>query len=196
MAERAGVAGIVLAAGLSSRMGSNKMLLELDGESLIARAARRAIHARLNPVIVVVGHEADRARGALAGVHCVVVENPDFRSPSSASMHRGLDAVPAESAGAVALLGDMVHVSADMIRAVAEAAGTSGAPLVVSHYGDVTAPPIYFARALFEELRAWTGEGCGKPVVRAHIHEAHIVDWPEASLADVDTPADWDRLAR
>ena len=62
------VAGVVLAAGASRRMGRNKMLLELEGEPLVRRAARRALEAGLTPVVVVLGHEADRARAALAGL--------------------------------------------------------------------------------------------------------------------------------
>jgi len=73
---------------------------------------------------------------------------------------------------------------------VAAARGTE-APLVVSRYGDVTAPPILFRRALFGELLAWTGEGCGKAVVQAHQHDAMFVDRPLALLTDVDTPEDF-----
>src|SRR2546425_10291050 len=65
------------------------------------------------------------------------------------------------------------------------------APLVVSRYGDVTAPPLLFRRALFGELLAWTGEGGGKAVVQAHKHEAMYVDRPVTLLTDVDTPEDF-----
>src|SRR6266516_3427620 len=115
--ERPRVAGVILAAGASRRMGAgrNKMLLQLEGESLLRRAARRAVAA---------------ARG-------------------------------------------------------------TEAPLVVSRYGDVTAPPLLFRRALFGELLAWSGEGCGKTVVQRHRDEAVYLDWPAQALADVDTPEDF-----
>ncbi len=74
-------------------------------------------------------------------------------------------------------------------RTVAETL-RSDAPLVVSRYGDVTAPPLLFRRSLFAELLAWSGEGCGKAVVRRHLAEAVFVDWPTEALADVDTPED------
>jgi CTP:molybdopterin cytidylyltransferase MocA len=65
---------------------------------------------------------------------------------------------------------------------------------VVSQYGEVNAPPTIYARSLFPELLAMTGEGCGKQVVRRHIHEAAIVSWPEVALADIDVPEDYERI--
>ena len=88
------------------------------------------------------------------------------------------------------MLGDMVRVTVETLAMLVAAARGTDAPLVVSRYGDVTAPPLLFRRALFGELLAWTGEGCGKAVVQAHRREAMYVERPEALLADVDTPED------
>jgi len=91
----------------------------------------------------------------------------------------------------VVMLGDMVRVTAETLAMLVAAARGTRAPLVVSRYGDVTAPPLLFRRALFGELLAWTGEGCGKAVVQAHKHEAMYVDRPVTLLTDVDTPEDF-----
>lgn len=190
--ERASVAGVILAAGASRRMGAgrNKMLLQLEGESLLRRAARRALVAGLSPVVVVLGHEADRARAELKGLSCESVVNPDFTGPTSGSLHKGLEQLGSNVGAAVVMLGDMVLVTEQMLRGLVAAARGTEAPLVVSRYGDVTAPPLLFRRALFGELLAWSGEGCGKAVVQAHLAEAVFVDWPDAALADIDTPED------
>src|SRR5437879_312284 len=92
---------------------------------------------------------------------------------------------------AVVLLADMVLVTQQMLAGLVAAARGSPAPLVVSRYGDVTAPPLLFRRALFGELLAWSGEGCGKTVVQGHRDEALFLDWPAEVLADVDTPEDF-----
>ena len=77
--ERTGpIAGVVLAAGSSARMGTNKLLLELGGELVIRRAVRRTLEAGLDPALVVLGHDADKIRGALAGLPCRPVLNPDW----------------------------------------------------------------------------------------------------------------------
>src|SRR5881409_2598952 len=187
------VAGVILAAGASRRMGAgrNKMLLQLEGESLLRRAARRAVAAGLSPVVVVLGHEADRARAELKGLSCDSVVNPDFTGPTSGSLHKGLEQLDPDVRAAVVMLGDMVLVTEQMLSGLVAAARGTEAPLVVSRYGDVTAPPLLFRRALFGELLAWSGEGCGKAVVQAHKHEAMYVDRPEALLVDVDTPEDF-----
>ena len=69
-------AAVVLAAGSSTRMGENKMLLPLGGETVVRRAVRTAVEAALDPIIVVLGHEPERVRAALAGLPCRTVVNP------------------------------------------------------------------------------------------------------------------------
>ena len=64
------VAGVLLAAGRSSRMGSNKLLLGVGGEPLVRRAARVALEAGLDPVVVVTGHQAALVEAALRGLPC------------------------------------------------------------------------------------------------------------------------------
>jgi molybdenum cofactor cytidylyltransferase len=190
-----GVAGVVLAAGASRRMGRNKMLLALDGEPLVRRAARHALAAGLSPVVVVLGHEAAQVREALADLDVVFAENPDFQGPTSTSLQKGIERVPREARGAVVLLGDMVKVTDHMLTALAITARRTAAPLVASRYGDVVAPPFYFDRRLFSELAAWTGEGAGPGLVARHPGDVVYVDWPEDCLADVDTPEDLERLS-
>lgn len=193
--RRAPVGGILLAAGLSSRMGENKLLLEVDGEPLVARSARRAVAAGLAPLVVVLGHEAERVRPALGGVDCQAVVNPDFAQGIVGSLCTGLDALPAETAAAAVLLADMPFVTAGMIAALVARYRESTAPLVISDYAGVAAPPMLYDRALFAELRAMDDGRCGKQVVRRHRHEAEVLSWPAAALADLDTPEDVARMA-
>jgi molybdenum cofactor cytidylyltransferase len=182
---------VILAAGASRRMGKNKMLLALEGETLVRRAATRARAAGLSPVVVVIGHEAARVRAELMDLPLEFAVNPDYTGPTSGSLHRGLNTLGSDVDAVVVMLGDMVRVTAETLAMLVAAARGTEAPLVVSRYGDVTAPPLLFRRALFGELLAWTGEGCGKAVVQAHKHEAMFVDRPVALLTDVDTPEDF-----
>ncbi|HVP68425.1 MAG TPA: NTP transferase domain-containing protein [Anaeromyxobacteraceae bacterium] len=187
------IAGVLLAAGSATRMGRNKLLLEIDGESLVRRAAKRAIDGGLAPVLVVLGHDAARARRALEGLPCQAVVNEDWASGQSASLSAGVSALPGDATAAVVLLADMPLVDAAMIRAVVARHLETQASLVAARYGTTTAPPILYARSLFPELVGGSGEGRGREVVRRHGGRAQYVDFPEAALADVDFPEDLER---
>src|SRR5262245_44626918 len=114
--DRSGaVAGILLAAGTSSRMGNNKMLFELAGESVLRGAARRALAGGLSPLLVVLGHQAERARQELDGLPCQVVVNPLYEQGINSSLKSGVAALPPEAQAAMVMLADMPYVSADMI---------------------------------------------------------------------------------
>ncbi len=185
-------AGVVLAAGASRRMGENKLLFRLDGETLVARAVRRAAEAGLDPVLVVVGHDAARVERALEGCPCRIVVNAAHASGQDSSFRAGIAAVPPAASAAVVLLADMPHVTAAMIAALLERHRATGAALVVSDYDGVSAPPTLYGRALFSEIVE--GSGCGRDVVRRHRAEAETVAFPAERLADLDEPSDVDRL--
>ena len=194
-AERGGaVAGVVLAAGSSTRMGRNKLFFELDGETLLRRVVRRALDAGLDPVLVVVGHEAERVRAELAGLPCTPVDNPDHALGVNRSLRTGISHVPERARAAVVMLADMPFVTSRMVSTLVARYRKSTAPLVISAYGDVNAPPMLYGRALFPELRQMSGSGCGRQVVRRHRDEAIAVSWPEAALQDVDVPEDYERI--
>ncbi|HKF43806.1 MAG TPA: nucleotidyltransferase family protein [Thermoanaerobaculia bacterium] len=188
------VAGVLLAAGPSSRMGRNKLLLRLDGESVLRRAAGRALAAGLDPVLVVLGHEAQTSAPELEGLPCRTIVNPDYALGMNSSARAGISAVPPEAAAAVVLLADMPLVTAEMLAALVERYRGSDAPLVISEYGGVQAPPTLYDRSLFPELGPPEGEGCGKRVVRRHRGEAEVFSWPAAALADLDRPEDYERI--
>jgi len=187
------ISGILLAAGSASRMGRNKLLLELEGETLLRRAARRAIEAGLEPVLVVLGHEAGRARRALDGLACTPVVNPAHGQGMNSSLSAGIEAVPAGAEAAVVLLADMPWVEPAMIRAVVTRWRQTGAQVVASRYGAAVAPPTLYARSLFPLLTGGTGEGRGREVVRGQGEAASFVDWPPEALADLDEAADLER---
>jgi len=195
MPERSGpVAGILLAAGTSSRMGSNKMLFELNGESVLRGAARRALAGGLSPLVVVLGHEAEKAAQELDGLPCRTVVNPNFELGINSSLKTGVSALPAEPRAAVVMLADMPFVTAEMIAGLVTRYRATEAPLVISDFAGVNAPPMLYDRSLFDELLAMTGEGCGRQVVKRHREEAEVLPWPAAALADLDVPEDYERL--
>lgn len=184
------VAGILLAAGAATRMGRNKLLIELAEEPLVRRAARRALAAGLDPLVVVLGHEAALVGAALAGLPVRAVENARHAEGMNTSLSAGVAALPPEAEAAVVLLADMPFVEPAQIAAVVARWRETGAPLVASRYGAAPAPPTLYARALFPRLTGGTGEGRGREVVRALGEAARFVDQPPSALADLDVAED------
>jgi len=188
------VGAIVLAAGASSRMGRNKLLLKLAGESLVRRCVLRAIAGGLDPVIVVLGFDAPPVGRELEGLACETVVNERHEQGRHGSVKRGLGALPPDAGAAVIVLPDMVHVTAGMLRAVVGLHRESEAQLVVSRYGDVFAPPTLYARTLFPELLDLDDAAATREVLLHHRARAATALWPQSALADVDDAEDWERL--
>ena len=119
-ADRQGpVAGILLAAGTSSRMGKNKLLFELEGESVIRRAVRRALAGGLSPRVVVLGHESDKAWKEIEDLPCEWALNPLYEQGINSSLKAGIMGVRGMKAkAAMVLLADMPFVTSEMIAAM------------------------------------------------------------------------------
>ena len=192
--ERSGkVAGVVLAAGSSTRMGENKLFLRLEGETLLRRVVSRAAAAGLDPLIVVVGFERERAERELAGLPLPRRSSiADHAAGQHTSFRAGIGAVPEEADAAVVLLADMPRVTAEMLATLVARYRETKAPLVVSEYGGVNAPPGPSSTARSSPRSGRCGaSGCGRQLTRLrHRDEALVVEWPAERLADVDAPAD------
>ena len=189
------IAGVVLAAGTSTRMGQNKLFMELEGETLVRRVVGRASKAGFDPLIVVLGHEADRVQQALEGLSYRPVLNPEYARGVNSSLRAGIQAVSETAArAAVVVLADMPLVTTAMIETLIEKYRRSEAPLVISDYNGVNAPPMLYDRSLFGELAASEGQGCGKHVVKRHRHQAESASWPVEALMDLDAPEDYERV--
>src|SRR6185295_353638 len=98
------VAAVVLAAGSSTRMGQNKLLLAVEGQPLVARAVRAAAAAGLAPIVVVLGHQAEQVRAALEGLEYHAVINPDHARGKGTSLQVGIAEVARATSAAAAVV--------------------------------------------------------------------------------------------
>jgi molybdenum cofactor cytidylyltransferase len=190
------IAGIVLAAGRSSRLGRPKQLLLLEGEPLLRRTVRRVLSSSLDTVFVVVGHEGEAVRGAVADLPVRVVFNANAERGQSTSVLAGLAALPPESEAAVFLLGDQPGIAPEVIDALIAAWRETRAPVVAPRYGERTGNPVLFDRRVFSELGSVQGDTGARPVVRAHERAGDLLLVPvdQPAPTDIDTEADYAAL--
>lgn len=187
------VAAIVLAAGSSRRMGTNKLLLPLEGEPLVRRTVRRCLAADFDRVVVVLGHESARVRAALDGLACETVENADHARGVGTSIRAGIGFVAEAVDAAAVVLADMPYVTTDMLRTVTSWYRATRPPVVVSEYGSVQAPPTLYDRALFARLLAIADDSGGKAVAQNLAALRVTVAFPESARRDLDAVADYER---
>ena len=193
--ERSGpITGIILSAGMSTRLGRPKQLLELDGQPLVAHVVERCLRSRLDRIIVVVGHESEDMRAALSGLEVEIFTNPDYASGQATSLHAGLDVAGEDADAVVILLGDQPGIDPLAIDRLIDAR-RGGAIVGMARYGDRRGHPVLFGRELFGELRSIRGDQGGRKVIRQHADRLVLVDGGATDVpGDVDTWADFERL--
>jgi molybdenum cofactor cytidylyltransferase len=189
------VAGIVLAAGGTSRFGKAKQLLTSDGEALVHRSARAALEAGLSPVIVVTGAYAEEIRLALADLPVGFVHNPDWPAGQSASLQAGLSALPGETGSAVFLLADQPEVPIRLLQSLVKAHARTLAAIASPRVAGKRANPVLLDRVTFPALQELRGDTGARPLFSdPDRYPVAWVDWDDpALLLDVDTPEDFQR---
>ena len=186
------VAGIVLAAGESSRLGVPKQLIPWRGRPLVWHAAQAARQAGLSPVVVVIGAWGDQVRMALDGEPVTLVENPVWQAGQSTSVRLGLAEVEAQAEAAAFMLSDTPLVTGELIRQLVHTHQKTLAPLVAPRAGGRRANPVLFDRRTFVDLRELDGDQGGRALFERY--EPAWVDWDESVLLDLDTTEDLQRL--
>lgn len=187
-------AGIILAAGESTRYGALKQLLDWKGKPFVRQVAETALQAGLEPVVVVTGFRAAEIESALGGLPVTIVHNPDYQQGQGTSIRTGVASLSDKIGAAVFLLADQPQIPVDVIRALVESHGremqTILAPLVLE---ERRANPVLFDRDTFPDLMSLKGDVGGRAIF--YRHRVEYLPWhDDILLLDVDKPEDYGRL--
>ena len=191
------IAGIVLAAGRSRRMGEPKPFLRLDGRSFLELAVLALREGGCGEVVAVVGNPVEEAARRTAEeaerLGARVVVNYDDASEQADSLRIGLRALPDDAEAAVVLPVDVPGATASLVEAVVAAFRATDAPIALPKAEGGHGHPVLFARAVWHELLEGDLPEGARTVIHAHAGELAEVPVP-ALPADVDTPEDYRRL--
>jgi molybdenum cofactor cytidylyltransferase len=195
------IPAVVLAAGLSTRMGRPKPLLPLaNGETFVTQIVRSFLDSGVDDVVVVLGHEADAVAAKLIerGVAARFVVNDAYQTGQLSSVLRGLNAIDRPGVRAMLLtLVDVPLVSPATIRAVIDRYKVTNAPIVRPVRGDEHGHPVLIDRSLFALLRTADPEAGAKPIVRDHVSAAgNVAVDDDGAFFDIDTPEAYERVLR
>ncbi len=187
------IGAVLLAAGGAVRMRRPKLLLAVEGESLVRRAGEAACASRCRPVVVVLGADAHALAGELAGLRVRPVINPLWRSGLASSIRAGTGSLPRSCEAAVLLLADQPRVGAAEIDRLICAWLRSGRPVAAASYGGTVGAPAVFERALFPALRALRGDAGAKQLLHGLGDRVEKVPLKEGA-EDLDTWEQWERF--
>jgi molybdenum cofactor cytidylyltransferase len=196
--RRPRIAGLVLAAGQSSRMGAlNKLLIVIDGKPMVRHAVETVIAAQLSPVFVVTGHERERVEEALKDLHITFLNNRDYSVGLSTSLKRGMMGLPADADGVVVALGDMPLVTAAEIGRLINAFNpVEGREIIVPTRRGKRGNPVLWGKRFWGEIQQVTGDAGARQLVDTHPEAVAEIEMDgDGVLTDIDTPQALARLA-
>ncbi len=192
--EQCGI--IILAAGESKRLGKPKQLLSFGGNTFLTSVAKTACESDMQPVIVVLGANAEKIGETLNIPSIHVVKNSDWQEGMASSIRTGLFTLTElfpQVDGIVMLVCDQPFLNHDVIRALVEAQRNSGLPAAAASYGGKLGTPALFHKSLFSELMSLSGDtGARKMLERKREHVVEVEF--EMGVVDIDTQEDYERL--
>jgi CTP:molybdopterin cytidylyltransferase MocA len=190
-------AGIILAAGLSSRMGRDKATLAYRGSTFLNHLIG-LLAARVAPLVVVLGHNAESIQATIRPDSLVTVAvNPNFEQGMLSSLQAGIRALPTGTEAALFTLVDLPAVAATTVDLLLQAFHAGNRLLTIPRCAGRRGHPVIARREILGEIAALPAAGSPKTVIRAHRPETAFVDVDDEGIfRDADAPEEYEMLVK
>jgi len=189
------IGAVILAAGMSSRMGEAKQLLRLGENTLLGQVLENVRGSRVKDIVLVLGHEAEKIKERISTGNGVVVINESYQQGMGSSLRAGLAALPGGVDAAFIVLADQPFIRPGTLDSLMEQYMRSGAQIVIPTYKGFRGNPVLLDRSVFPEVMALTGDiGC-RAIFGNHLEG--IVKFPVEDigiLLDMDSKDDFELL--
>ena len=192
-------AGIILAAGASTRFGEPKQLLRLKDKYMLEWVLDAALQSALNRVVMVLGYSHQKILQALGEktrhAKLLLAINPQYKKGQSLSLNLGLSKVKDDYPAVMFLLGDQPMLDAATINMLLERFWTDGKDICVPSYRGKRKTPVIFSRRFYTRLLGIKGDKGARQLIDENPDRALTVeiDNPICFL-DIDTQQDFERL--
>ncbi len=187
------IAGIVLAAGGSTRFGQSKQLLDWGGVPLVSHAAQIALAAGLSPVIVVGGADFQQVSQAVKGLPVEFANNPDWQGGQSTSVRAGIKALPDDVGACVFLLVDQPLIPAELIQLLKINHARYQSEIIHPIVNGKPGNPVLFDRRVFKDLMCLEGDTGGRALFNRFVPRK--IPWDDENCQqDLDSPETYQEL--
>jgi molybdenum cofactor cytidylyltransferase len=188
------ICAIVLAAGLSSRMGAQKLLLPFGGKTVIGHIVDQLLASTIGNVHVVVGHQTSRISAELSGRAVSIVKNPNYRLGMLSSVRCGLKNLPEKCKAVMVVLGDQPSITAELIDQMLKSFASIEKGILVPLYKGKRGHPIIFSTQYRDEVMTGYANVGLRGLLQNHPDEVFELKVSSASvLCDMDYPEDYHR---
>lgn len=188
------ICAIVLAAGRSKRMGTQKLLLPLGGKSVIARVVDELSASQVKKLLIVVGSDAEGMREALTGKTVQFVRNPAAASDMLESVRCGLRALPTDCEAALVVLGDQPGITRALVDEFIHRLCHDKSEIIVPTCNGHRGHPVLFSSRYFDEVLTHHVNDGLRGFLNAHSNEVVTVAVSDVTaMEDMDTPTDYQR---
>ena len=195
------VAGLLLAAGPSTRMGKPKQLLPINGGTLLGHVLDETLKSNLDKVILILGYHSDKIKEvmgqSLQHPKLKVIENREYNKGISSSIIIGLLEIEQDHDHVMILLGDMPHIDSNLINLLIDKYLESNLPIGAIKIKAKRSHPVIFSRKMYHELLKLRGDVGARNLFIKYRDQVFLVE-PDTFYDDndIDTPEDYMKLGK
>jgi molybdenum cofactor cytidylyltransferase len=185
------IGAVVLAAGMSSRMGQLKVLMEWEkGETILDHILGQLKLASVEQILVVTGNRADDVKKIAERHSAIAVFNSNYADGEMlSSLKVGLEAMPDDVEAVMVVLGDQPTMQAQTIKLVMDAYTNSDVRIVAPSYNMRRGHPMVIDRQFWGEIESLPASGAPRDVINAHAESiGYVIVDNDSILRDIDTP--------
>ena len=188
------ICAIVLAAGCSSRMGTQKLLLPFGSGTVISHIVDQVLASKIKKVYVIVGHQPEMIEKELSGRPVEIIGNPKYKSGMLSSVRAGLRDIPENCDALLVVLGDQPSITSELIGSMIQTFYSSEKKIIVPLHNDKRGHPLLLSKIYHDEILTKYDEVGLRGILVDHDDDVFELSVSSPSvLLDMDYPEDYER---